>query len=108
MILVTGDAGYIGSHACVALLSAGQKVVVFDNFCNSSPGGPERVKICGKPLEMVEGDIRDQARLEMLLTKYDCTSVMHLPASNLSRILSLSPSNIAIRTSLARTGRFAP
>ncbi|MBR0694950.1 UDP-glucose 4-epimerase GalE [Bradyrhizobium lablabi] len=78
MILVTGGAGYIGSHACVALLSTGEDVVVFDNFCNSSPIALERVqKICGRPLTVVEGDVRDQAALEKVLTQYGCTSVMH-------------------------------
>lgn len=43
MILVTGGAGYIGSHVCVELLNAGEQVVVFDNFCNSSPLSLERV-----------------------------------------------------------------
>ena len=38
-VLVTGGAGYIGSHACVALIEAGYEVVVFDNLCNSSAGG---------------------------------------------------------------------
>jgi UDP-glucose 4-epimerase len=78
MILVTGGAGYIGSHACVALLSAGEQVVVFDNFCNSSPQALERVqRICGKSLAVVEGDIRDQAALEKVLAQYRCTAVMH-------------------------------
>ena len=56
MILVTGRAGYIGSHTCVALLNAGEAVVVFDNFSNSSPVAIERVrKITGKSLPVVEG-----------------------------------------------------
>jgi UDP-glucose 4-epimerase len=50
MILVTGGAGYIGSHACVDLLNAGEQVVVFDNFCNSNPAALQRVqKICAPP-----------------------------------------------------------
>ncbi|MCA6126259.1 UDP-glucose 4-epimerase GalE [Bradyrhizobium sp. WSM 1704] len=78
MILVTGGAGYIGSHACVALLSAGEDVVVFDNFSNSSPKALERVQaICGKPLTVVEGDVRDQAALEKALGEHGCTAVMH-------------------------------
>ena len=78
MILVTGGAGYIGSHTCVALLSAGEQVVVFDNFSNSNPVALERVqKICRKPLSTVHGDIRDQAALENVLTQYGCTAVMH-------------------------------
>ena len=78
MILVTGGAGYIGSHACVALLSAGEQIVVFDNFCNSSPEALDRVqRICGKPLAVVEGDIRDQDALESVMVQYGCTAVMH-------------------------------
>jgi UDP-glucose 4-epimerase len=78
MILVTGGAGYIGSHACVELLNAGEQVVVFDNFCNSNPASLERVqKICGKSLTVVEGDIRDQAALERVLTEFGCTAVLH-------------------------------
>ena len=78
MILVTGGAGYIGSHACVALLAAGEDVVVFDNFSNSSPMALERVKqISGKSVAVVEGDIRDQAALEKVLMQYGCTAVMH-------------------------------
>jgi UDP-glucose 4-epimerase len=78
MILVTGGAGYIGSHTCVALLAAGEDVVVFDNFSNSSPVAIERVKqISGRPVAVVEGDIRDQAALEKVLTQHGCTAVMH-------------------------------
>ena len=78
MILVTGGAGYIGSHACVSLLEAGEQVVVFDNFSNSSRAALERVQqICRKPLITVEGDIRDQDALEKVLTQHRCTAVMH-------------------------------
>ncbi|QPF87143.1 UDP-glucose 4-epimerase GalE [Bradyrhizobium genosp. L] len=78
MILVTGGAGYIGSHACVALLSAGEDVVVFDNFSNSSPKALQRVQaICGKQLTVVEGDVRDQSALEKALSQHGCTAVMH-------------------------------
>src|ERR1700730_9220149 len=78
MILVTGGAGYVGSHACVDLLNAGEQVVVFDNFCNSNRASLERVqKICGRPLIVLEGDIRDQAAIEGALTEYGCTAVIH-------------------------------
>ena len=78
MILVTGGAGYMGSHACVDLLNAGEQVVVFDNFCNSNPASLDRVqKICGKSLIVVEGDIRDQAAIERALIEYDCAAVLH-------------------------------
>jgi UDP-glucose 4-epimerase len=78
MILVTGGAGYIGSHACVELLNAGEQVVVLDNLCNSNQAALDRVQtICGKSLVFVEGDVRDQAALEHVLTQYGCTAVMH-------------------------------
>jgi UDP-glucose 4-epimerase len=78
MILVTGGAGYVGSHACVDLLNAGEQVVVFDNFCNSNPASLDRVqKICGKPLIVVEGDIRDQVAIERALNEHDCKAVLH-------------------------------
>jgi len=78
MILVTGGAGYIGSHTCVELLNSGQDVVVFDNFCNSHPESIRRVeKITGKKVAVVKGDIRDQAAVEAALRQYDCQSVIH-------------------------------
>jgi UDP-glucose 4-epimerase len=78
MILVTGGAGYIGSHTCVELLNAGQEVVVLDNFSNSSRTSLERVQqICKKPLTIVDGDIRDQAGVEKVLKEFGCTAVIH-------------------------------
>lgn len=59
-VLVTGGAGYIGSHTCVQLLAAGHDVVVFDNLCNSSPVALDRVaELAGRPVTFVEGDLRD-------------------------------------------------
>lgn len=78
MILVTGGAGYIGSHTCVELLNAGQEVVVFDNFSNSHPESLKRVEaITGRGVQLVEGDIRDQAALEDALRRFGCTAVIH-------------------------------
>ena len=77
-ILVTGGAGYIGSHTCVALLEAGYQVVVYDNFCNSQPESIRRVRrITGGSIELVEGDVRDQSRLEATLKAHACQSVIH-------------------------------
>lgn len=59
-LLVTGGAGYIGSHTCVVLLDAGHDVTVIDNLCNSSPIALQRVQqITGHSLRFVEGDIRN-------------------------------------------------
>lgn len=77
-ILVTGGAGYIGSHACVALLSAGYRVVVVDNFCNSHPEALERVqRITGKALVVERGDIRDRAAMDALFARHAIDAVMH-------------------------------
>ncbi len=63
-ILVTGGAGYIGSHTCVVLLEAGHDVTVIDNLCNSSAIALERVQeLAGRPLRFVHGDIRNQDEL---------------------------------------------
>ncbi len=77
-ILVTGGAGYIGSHTCVELLQAGHQVVVFDNFCNSFPESIRRVeKITGKTLTLVEGDIRDRTAIERALRDHACDAIVH-------------------------------
>ena len=70
-ILITGGAGYIGSHTAVELLNAGYEVVIYDNLCNSSMESLNRVKeLTGKELSFYEGDIRDAAKLsEMFLTE---------------------------------------
>ncbi len=78
MILVTGGAGYIGSHACVELLESGEQVVVFDNFSNSHRESLQRVeKICGKPVIAVEGDIHDQEAVKKALAEHNCVAVIH-------------------------------
>lgn len=77
-ILVTGGAGYIGSHACVSLLEAGYRVVVLDNFCNSHPEALERVQqIAGKTLVVERCDIRDRATLDSLFAHHTIDAVMH-------------------------------
>ena len=77
-ILITGGAGYIGSHTCVELLAAGHQVVVYDNFSNSHPEALRRVeKITGRPLIVVNGDVRNQAALEAALRQYKCDAVIH-------------------------------
>ncbi|GAB6048038.1 UDP-glucose 4-epimerase GalE [Methyloparacoccus murrellii] len=77
-ILVTGGAGYIGSHTCVTLLEAGYRVVVYDNFCNSQPAAIARVRrIASGEIVVVNGDVRDQALLERTLREQDCQSVIH-------------------------------
>ena len=78
MILVTGGAGYIGSHTCVELLNAGFEVTVFDNFCNSQPEALARVeRITGKKPTLIQGDIRDRAALVAALQQSGATAVIH-------------------------------
>ena len=77
-ILVTGGAGYIGSHACVELLQAGFQVVVLDNLSNASAKSLEAVQsITQKKLTFVEGDIRDGDTLAELFSRHEISAVMH-------------------------------
>jgi UDP-glucose 4-epimerase len=78
MILVTGGAGYIGSHTCVELLQAGLEVTVFDNLSNSHPEALTRVqRITGKPVPLIQGDCRDRAALVAALRQSGAHSVIH-------------------------------
>ena len=80
-LLVTGGAGYIGSHTAVALLEAGHDVVSLDNYSNSSPRALERVqRIAGRPLLAVEGDLRDTALLAQLFGLHAFDGVIHFAA----------------------------
>ena len=77
-ILVTGGAGYIGSHACVELLNANYDVVVVDNLSNSHVESLSRVKnITGKSVQFHEVDICDKAALTDIFKQYSITAVMH-------------------------------
>ncbi|HAV04226.1 MAG TPA: UDP-glucose 4-epimerase GalE, partial [Pseudomonas sp.] len=78
MILVTGGAGYIGSHAVLELLQAGHEVLVLDNLCNSSQLALDRVEqLAGRPLHFVKGDVRNRSLLKALFAAYPITAVMH-------------------------------
>ena len=77
-VLVTGGVGYIGSHACVALIEAGWQVVVLDNLCNSSVVALQRVReICGVAPAFTQGDIRDRDCLDQLFRQYRVDAVLH-------------------------------
>ncbi len=77
-ILVTGGAGYIGSHTCIELLDAGFKPIVLDNLCNSSTISLDRVKqITGETIPFIEGDIRDPKILDQVFSDYDIYGVIH-------------------------------
>jgi UDP-glucose 4-epimerase len=77
-VLVTGGAGYIGSHMCVELLQAGYDVTVLDNLSNSSARSLQAVqRITQKSLSFVEADLRDADRLETLFRAHDFSAVLH-------------------------------
>ena len=77
-ILVTGGAGYIGSHTCVELLNAGYEIVVMDNYYNSKPESLNRVKkITGKDFPFYEADIRDRAALDRIFKENKIDAVIH-------------------------------
>ena len=77
-ILVTGGAGFIGSHTCVELLNAGYDVVVYDNLSNSSEKSLERVEqITGKKVTFYKGDILDRDRLNEVFEKESLDSCIH-------------------------------
>lgn len=77
-ILVTGGAGYIGSHTCVELLEAGHDVIVLDNLSNSSEESLKRVQtLTSKKLDFVEGDILDQYILDQIFRTHKIDAVIH-------------------------------
>lgn len=79
MIMVTGGAGYIGSHVCIALLDAGLDVVAVDNLSNSNKTSLERVQsICGRSLVFRHADIRDEEVICYILRGFGVTAVIHL------------------------------
>ena len=77
-VLVTGGAGFIGSHTVVELLQAGYEVVIIDNFSNSSPLVLSRIEgITGKRPLLIEGDIRDRALLDDVFKQHEIDAVVH-------------------------------
>ncbi|WP_213686673.1 UDP-glucose 4-epimerase GalE [Acinetobacter sp. WY4] len=77
-VLVTGGAGYIGSHTCLELLNAGHEVVVLDNLSNSSKESLNRVQaLASKSLDFIQGDILDQNILNQIFSTYRIDAVIH-------------------------------
>lgn len=81
MILVTGGAGFIGSHTCVALAAAQLPFLILDNLCNSRRSVLQRLEhITGAPVPFVEGDVRDADRLQRILVEHGIDAVIHFAA----------------------------
>jgi len=80
-VLVTGGAGFIGSHTCVELLAHGHEVVVIDDFSNSSRGAVDAVqKVAGRPVSLHEADLRDRAALDAVFGAHRIDAVIHFAA----------------------------
>ncbi|MCB6414359.1 MAG: UDP-glucose 4-epimerase GalE [Dorea sp.] len=80
-ILITGGAGYIGSHTALELLKEGYEVVIYDNLCNSSRESIRRVEeLTGKTIRFYEGDVLDAASLEKLFAAEEVEAVIHCAA----------------------------
>jgi UDP-glucose 4-epimerase len=108
-ILVTGGAGYIGSHTCIELVEAGFQVVVLDNLCNSSPESLRRVaEITGhEHVPFYEGDIRDAALLDRVFQENEIYSVIHFAGlkavgESVEKPLEYYDNNVAGTVSLLR------
>ena len=77
-VLVTGGAGFIGSHTCVELLEAGYDVIILDNLCNSKSKSVERIEeITGKKVKFYKCDIRDRAGLDEIFAENSVDAVIH-------------------------------
>ena len=77
-VLVTGGAGYIGSHTCVELVARGYEPVIVDNFVNSSPKAIERIGLLtNQPVEWYEADVRDTGRIAEIIDKHACEAAIH-------------------------------
>lgn len=77
-ILVTGGAGYIGTHTCIALQEAGYDIVIYDNLSNSSREAVSRVSnLIGQPIDFIEGDIRDVKLLKQVFSDNQFFGIIH-------------------------------
>ncbi len=108
-VLVTGGAGFIGSHTCVELLDRGHDVVVVDNYSNSSPAALDAVRdLAGRPVFAHELDLRDHRALDRVFAEHPIEAVIHFAAKKAvgesMRIpLEYFDINLAGTTNLIRT-----
>lgn len=107
-VLLTGGAGYIGSHTALALLRAGEQVISFDNYSNSSMESLKRVEqLAGKPVIQIEGDVRDRAALAAVFKQYAIKAVVHFAAlkavgESVQKPLSYYETNVGGTVTLCR------
>jgi UDP-glucose 4-epimerase len=107
-ILLTGGAGYIGSHTYVALVEAGHTVVILDNFVNARRSVPDRLaQITGKPVTVVEGDVRNMDTVSRILLDHRIDAVVHFAAlkavsESMARPLDYFDVNVGGLTTLLR------
>ena len=112
-ILLTGGAGYIGSHTCVALQMAGHAVVVVDDFSNAAPDVPERIaRITGAAPAVVRADVRDKAAMDAVFADHGIDGIVHFAArkavgESVAQPLDYIDSNVGGLTTLARAARDA-
>ncbi len=77
-VLITGGAGFIGSHTAVEFLNADKEIIIVDNFCNSKPCVLDRIKeITGKNFKFYEADLRDEAAMDKIFSENKIESVIH-------------------------------
>ncbi len=110
-ILVTGGAGYIGSHTCVALLAEGHDVVVVDDLSNSKPEALARVAgIAGRPVEFHRADVADEAALDRIFEKAPIDAAIHFAGfkavgESVEKPLEYYGNNLGSTLALCRTMR---
>ncbi|ECX7865996.1 SDR family NAD(P)-dependent oxidoreductase, partial [Salmonella enterica] len=81
MILVTGGAGYIGSHTCLALIAKGHDIIVIDNLSNSSYESIRRVEnLTNKKIKFIKSDIKERHCLDEVFNNYSIEAVIHFAA----------------------------
>ena len=112
-ILITGGAGYIGSHTCVELLGNGEQIIVLDNFSNSSPEALRRIgQITGRTFLIIIGDLRDRPLLKRTFAEHRIESVIHFAglkavAESVSMPLAYYDNNVTGAVHLLETMREA-
>lgn len=108
-ILLTGGAGYIGSHTYLALVEAGYDVVIYDNFSNARRDVPDRLaQITGKPVQVIEGDVRSKETLDLAFRHAGIDAVVHFAAlkavgESVARPLEYYDVNLGGLTTLVKT-----